>query len=288
MWMTCFQTEECDQVRLVQKKEKDELAGLTTDQNKGYKAAASQVDADAEPIYLQKVAKLPSPDLKIDKKEFFGQNCYRISNARHYSNKDIKKQVEIENKLKERQRAGSKRGPAKDDFSEDKLHEPIKRYLGLQPFHYYSNEETKIEEKIINFFPNEAYGSLWQFENLKCPDFSKNYFTITHKKWLWMRSERLFGDELGEYEDNFYVAIRKIGNTDEATEFCRKNDHSSYMYLTKDRNKAAVFTWKECPARIDVRRMECPLSMLSQHISSSHWQHLPRGRELSLQNFNQL
>lgn len=50
------------------------------------------------------------------------------------------------------------------------LKKPIKRYLALEPFHLSEEKcyDCKPDQLKVNFFPNSDFGSLWQFEQLKC------------------------------------------------------------------------------------------------------------------------
>jgi len=86
-----------------------------------------------------------------------------------------------------------------------------------------------------------------------------------------MRQEGMFGDELGEQESNYYIAIRKPDSKDINTKGFIKNRTQSFLYLTKDRNAAAVFSWKECPVGMSTVRIECPLSLLNLNITKSNW-----------------
>jgi len=55
-----------------------------------------------------------------------------------------------------------------------------------------------------------------------------------------------------------------------------------------DRNKAAVFSWKDIPVRLNTIRIECPLSYLNLNITKSHWQHLPKNQKANMLNMDLL
>jgi len=45
---------------------------------------------------------MPSTDMQIGDKEFFGHSCFQIENQRHYSKDDIEKKLLIEKRLLEK------------------------------------------------------------------------------------------------------------------------------------------------------------------------------------------
>ena len=65
--------------------------------------------------------------------------------------------------------------------------------------------------------------------------------------------------------------MRKLDSNNPKNEQLIKDGESSYIYLTKDRNKAAVFTWQKVPPRYNITRIECPLSYLSNNVIKSPW-----------------
>jgi hypothetical protein len=56
------------------------------------------------------------------------------------------------------------------------------------------------------------------------------------------------------------------------------------VYLTRDRNKAAVWSWSRCPNRLDHFRPECPLSRLTVFMTSCNWLHAMKDPQFTLSN----
>ena len=72
------------------KREQERFNLHSLDKLLGYKAGASKQESDAEFIKLEKVTELPSEALRIDKSEFFGHNCYKLSCQRQFHEKATK------------------------------------------------------------------------------------------------------------------------------------------------------------------------------------------------------
>ena len=86
-----------------------------------------------------------------------------------------------------------------------------------------------------------------------------------------------------EYENCSYLAVKVPGSTTDYQEL-DKNEIQSYLYLTKDRSKAAVFTWKQLQANLPskaISMQETPLRWISHLICNREWIFLKPGEVLS-------
>lgn len=71
-------------------------------------------------------------------------------------------------------------------------------------------------------------------------------------------------------ENNTYLAVGKLHGGEGDRKF-KKSTKSSYVYLTKDKNEAAVWEWSKYPERLQQDRLEVPLSKKMANISKTHW-----------------
>lgn len=81
-----------------------------------------------------------------------------------------------------------------------------------------------------------------------------------------------------EYENCSWLAVKEPGQMDNELD---KNEVHTYMYLTKDRSRAAVFTWKQWNLRDDAILMkETPLRWINHMLSKQVWILLGPGEHL--------
>ena len=100
-----------------------------------------------------------------------------------------------------------------------------------------------------------------------------------------MRAEGFLNEDLVAHEDDCYLAVQRLDQSPKANQKDQsKNDQESYVYLTKNRGEAAVWSWQEVAIRLDTFRAECPLSRLTLFITNFNWLHTNRKQEFTFEN----
>ena len=64
--------------------------------------------------------------------------------------------------------------------------------------------------------------------------------------------------------------MRRVDDESDELEELKKDKRSSYLYLTKERNHAAVWTWRQL-RESQQPKPEVPLSLIQEQISLSNW-----------------
>lgn len=88
-----------------------------------------------------------------------------------------------------------------------------------------------------------------------------------------------------DYDASSYIAVRCVGDGHKEI---GKDQNSHYIYLTKNRNEAAVWTWQQWQLRDDdVKRLETPYRWMSKLLAKSQWLYKERGQIVELQNVHE-
>lgn len=66
------------------------------------------------------------------------------------------------------------------------------------------------------------------------------------KTWIWARKDGPNRkNDMKELEEASFLAVKRMDSRDGENDELLKTQESSYVYLTRDRSRAAVWTWRE-------------------------------------------
>jgi len=78
-------------------------------------------------------------------------------------------------------------------------------------------------------------------------------YVIIHRFWSWLRNQSKKDGKWLDYENNYYLCYNQ-GDSNLV-----RDDYSNYLYLSKNRNKAAVWQWTEKPEVMEDYKREVSL-----------------------------
>lgn len=99
-----------------------------------------------------------------------------------------------------------------------------------------------------SFNNDKDRANIWSFELLKSN--SKNaLYVIVNRIWMWDRIDKTSEEGWIAYENCSYLAIKYHGPKYKLKNY-KKNENANYIYITKDKNEAAVWRWSEFPEEL--------------------------------------